>query len=925
MLKIVFAFVLISHAAIAQKISIEGILTDSTGRPLPSATVLLLNPADSTLLHFAPTDSAGQFFFSDVSRQPYLLRISYVGYAIHTVLVDVGSVIKKIELGRIVLREQTRELSEVIVSGQKVPVVIKRDTIEFNASSFKTKENAIVEDLLKKLPGVEVDNDGTIRAQGKKVERVTVDGKNFFGNDPKLATRNLPADAIDKVQVFDKKSDQAQFTGIDDGQKEKTINLALKEEKRKGAFGELSIGGGSEDRYQAKASINKFSKEKQLSFLGMANNINEQGFGIEDYMNFTGGSQAMMSGRGQVRIEINDDNQNGIPLDLGNRPNGVMSSLAGGANFNRDLSKKTEFTSSYFYNRIDHITTGTLLRENFFTNGKLNYNESSDQDNLNNNHRLNFSVDHKLDSMNSVKLNTVLSYNETAGLERSNASTIDDDGNIINSSERERQSDGNTARISSSLLWRHRFTRKGRTLSANLQYSASASERLSTQDLAIFDGETEDQFLQDVDQEINNKVAAASVNFTEPLGKRKYLEANCSYRINKNAFSREVFDLLENAMLRNDSISSAYSSEYEYHRAGLNFRMNRKQFTFTVGAALQNAQLDGAIENSGTAIGRSFTNLLPALRFNYNFTDNKDLSVEFETSVDEPGIQQLQPVVDNSDPLNLYVGNPELRPSYSRNVRANFGLFNPLNFISFQMFLESTLTTDAIAVSQSVNERGVRTSKPVNVADSRGIMSHVSFGFPLEKLKSRVSLSSNIRHQQGLTFIDDAPSETIENMISGRIRYDLTLGEIFDLGLMANVSRQTATYELSPQADQLFFNNSFTADFNLIFLKNFSLNSAFEYLSYRNSTNGFSQDVPLLNVSVSRFILKAKSGEIKLAVINALDRSVGISQSTGLNYVERRQTNALGRYVMVSFIYALNKQLNPLGMRPRGRVMRVIR
>jgi hypothetical protein len=245
--------------------------------------------------------------------------------------------------------------------------------------------------------------------------------------------------------------------------------------------------------------------------------------------------------------------------------------------------------------------------------------------------------------------------------------------------------------------------------------------------------------------------------------------------------------------------------------------------------------------------------------------------------------------------------------------------------MNFNMFLEATLTNDAVAVSQSVDERGVRLSKPVNVEDTRAAMGHVSFGFPIEKLKSRVSLSSNLRYQQGLTFIDDAASETIENIVSARIRYDLTLGNILDLGLMANVSRHTAAYELNSQADQLFFNNSFTADFNLTFLKNFSLNSALEYLSYRNSTNGFSQDLPLLNISVSRFILKAKSGEIKLAVINALDRSVGISQSTGLNYVERRQTNALGRYVMLSFVYALNKQLNPLGMRPRGRVMRVIR
>ncbi|HEY0771208.1 MAG TPA: outer membrane beta-barrel protein, partial [Sphingobacteriaceae bacterium] len=541
------------------------------------------------------------------------------------------------------------------------------------------------------------------------------------------ATRNLPADAVDKVQVFDRKSDQAQFTGIDDGQKEKTINLELKEEKRKGAFGQLSIGGGSEERYQAKASVNKFSKEKQLSFLGMANNVNEQGFGIDDYMNFTGGSQAMMSGRGQVRIEINDDNQNGIPLSMGGRPDGVMSSIAGGANFNRDLGKKTEISSSYFYNRVDHITTGSLLRENFFTTGKLNYNESSDQDNLNNNHRFNFSLDHKVDSMNSIKFSTTLSYNQTDAMQNTSSSMSSDEVGILNASERQVESNGTAARLSTSLLWRHRFARKGRTFSANLQYSGSANDRFSTQDLRVFDDQREDRFFQDIDQTIVNKVASATLSFTEPLGKRKYLEANYSYRINRNEFARDVFDLLENVMLRNDSISAAYSSAYEYHKAGLNFRMNRKQFSLTVGAAIQNARLDGIVENLDVHLDRSFMNVLPAMRFNYNFSDNKDLSVEFETTVDEPGIQQLQPVVDNSDPLNLYVGNPDLRPSNSHNLRVNLGSFNPINFMNFNMFLEATLTNDAVAVSQSVDERGVRLSKPVNVEDTRVAMGHFSF------------------------------------------------------------------------------------------------------------------------------------------------------------------------------------------------------
>jgi hypothetical protein len=270
-----FLLMLFCPALLAQKIQIEGTLHDTAGKPLPSATVLLLTPEDSTLVTFAPSDSDGKFILKNVPARPYLLRVTYVGKRTVTRTIEAENQ-ELLDIGVIVLAEEIKELNEVTIEGKAAPVVIKNDTIEFNASSFSTRENAMAEDLLRKLPGVEVDNDGTIRAQGKEVQRITVDGKNFFGTDPKVATRNLPADAVSKVQVFDKKSDQAAFTGIDDGQREKTINLELKEEKRKGAFGQISAGAGSEDRYQAKASINKFRKGNQLSFLGMANNVNEQ-------------------------------------------------------------------------------------------------------------------------------------------------------------------------------------------------------------------------------------------------------------------------------------------------------------------------------------------------------------------------------------------------------------------------------------------------------------------------------------------------------------------------------------------------------------------------------------------------------------------------------------------------------------------------
>jgi hypothetical protein len=400
MKKIYLLLILVSNLAVAQKISIKGQAADTTGNVLAGATVMLLNPKDSSLVNFGVTNLQGTFELKNIASTEYLLKITFVGYKTYSAMIVPPLSGTEVELGTLKMQVAQTKLDEVVVA-ERIPVVVKQDTIEFNARAFKTNKNANVEELLKKLPGVEVDNDGNVTAQGERVQRVTVDGKDFFGGrDPKLATKNLPADAVEKVQVHDRKSDQTLFSGIDDGQREKAINLELKEEKRHGAFGNVTAGYGTDNRYQAKASINRFDNGRQLSFLGMGNNINEQGFSMDEYMNFTGGSTQMMGGGGAVRLQFSTDNQNGVPMNFGNRANGIMRNYAGGLNFNTEFNKKTELNGSYFYNFLDHDKLQTTFRENFLQNGSFLYNESTQQNNNNTNQRVNLTLDHKIDSLN---------------------------------------------------------------------------------------------------------------------------------------------------------------------------------------------------------------------------------------------------------------------------------------------------------------------------------------------------------------------------------------------------------------------------------------------------------------------------------------------------------------------------------------------
>ncbi|NOS56362.1 MAG: TonB-dependent receptor, partial [Cyclobacteriaceae bacterium] len=777
MKRIYILIVLLSivQISVAQKFSIKGQVTDSTKSALPSSTVMLLSQKDSTLVNFGVSDKTGLFEIKNVSVGDYFLKVTFVGYATYQKRISAVGAGGDINVGSIKMIPQDRELEELVIKGEKAPVTVKRDTIEFNAGSFKVKANANVEDLLKKLPGVEVETDGTVRAQGEQVQRVMVDGREFFGRDPKLATRNLPADAVEKVQVFDKKSDQSIFTGIDDGQKEKTINLELKEEKRNGAFGNMMAGVGTDDRFQAKANINRFGKGKQLSFLGMGNNVNEQGFSFSDFLNFTGGSQQMMGGGGgggRVNIQLDGDNTNGVPLNFGGRQNGIMTNYAGGINFNRDLTKKAQLTSSYFYNRIDQDIRQGTDRINFLPNQpSYNFNENSIQSNLNDNHRVNLTLDQKIDSANSIKFTNNITYSESSQRSSTKSETRSNDNTLQNESERFNTNDQTSFNLNSSVLFRHRFAKKGRTLSTNLTLGISETDgkgNLNSTNEFYGNNPRIQELTQRNTQTNNTQSYGGTLTYTEPLGGRKYLEANYSYRTNQNQVDRIVYNEKGGASTIDPFLSNIYNSNYIYSRPGVNFRMNRQKYNFAVGVGYQNTQLKGDLITQNAKINRSFENFLPVARFNYDFSNFKHLRFDYETSMQEPSIQQLQPAVINTDPLNISVGNPELRPGYAHNISANFTTFNPSKFINFFAFATAAYTTNAIANSQTVDPTNfVRTSKPVNVRDNLRINGNFNLGVPIRKLNSRFNIGPTFSITNGINLLNDLENRTKQQTVGG--------------------------------------------------------------------------------------------------------------------------------------------------------------
>ncbi|MBK8923535.1 MAG: TonB-dependent receptor family protein [Saprospirales bacterium] len=907
----------------SQKYTLHAALQDTAQAPLEAATVMLLNPKDSSLLFFTRSQTGGSFEFKNLAAGDYLLRATFFGYQNVQQALTVGGSNLVVDLGVLRMKVKNTLLGEVAVTGEANPVTIKNDTIEFNAGSFRVKENAMVEDLLRKLPGVEVERDGTVKAQGEEVKNVLVDGKRFFGADPKIATQNLPADAVDKVQVYDKKSEQAVFSGIDDGQREKTINLDLREDKKNGWFGVLAAGAGSDlnetpndFRYEGRASLNRFKPKQQLSLLGMGNNANQAGFSIDDYMAFSGAMRQMMGGRGgAMRIQINSDDSS-IPLDFGGQTEGFLNTWAGGVNFNQEYGQQRtgDLNTSYFFSQADRDYERSASRESFLPTGNFQSTDRSVEDNVADNHRLNLTLEQKIDSFHSVQLTSALAYSDTRSVSNTVSETLDAAGFRQNDGLRDYQSDATGINWTGGFLYRQKFAKKGRSFSSNLtaglnnsqsESSSFAANRFFGDNNLPFQSDTIAQ-VQDFENDVLNLGARAT--YTEPLGKRRYLEVSYNYSLTESRADKAVYDMLAGERNFNPLLSNAYTNRFDYHRAGLGLRFNRKAWNASAGIDAQSATLDGKVTSGqGQPLRQTFGHLLPRLDFNYDFTPSRHLRLGYTTNINAPSVQQLQPIPDLSDPLNVIEGNPNLKPEYAHSLNASFVQFNPETMRSFFSMLFFTYTQDRILNAQSVDSFFVRRYRPVNVASDYRLFGNLAYGMPWKKIKSRFSLRTEGSVNRGLNLINDVENYTTGLVLGQAVSWDFNPADWFSLSASAELSWNQTRYSIDQAFNQEYVRQTYSAEINLELPQNWALNTALNVTQNTGLAAGYDQAIPIWNASISRFLLKNKRGELTLSVRDLLNRNVGINRTANLNYVEDVRTAALGRFATLKFTYSLNK------------------
>lgn len=906
----------------AQKLEVSGAVLDSLSQPLPSATVVLLQAQDSVLAHFSMADNQGRFSIKGVKPDNYILQVTYLGYEPHFQSFQASEEQGKVDLGRIQMVAQSALLQEVVVKAEHNPVTLRKDTIEYNTAAFQTQPNAVVEELLKKLPGVEVERDGSIKAQGERVENVLVDGKEFFGRDPKIATKNLPADAVEKVQVYDKKSDMAEFSGIDDGEEEKTINLALKEDHKKGYFGQIKAGGGTRERYEGKASINRFSPSRQFSVLGLANNVNESGFSFQDYMNFSGGMQNMMGGGGRIRLEINDDNSSGVPLNMMGQDQGILTTYAGGVNFNNEFGKKTELQTSYFFNQSDQELDRQRDRENFFGDQVYSSRQNDLENNLNRNHRLNLTLDHKIDSIQSLKFVGRFGFSDSdlAILQANRIFNVDD--RLSTDSERNYESTGNGLNYNANLLYRRKFNKKGRTFSSQFNLGRNDQEGegfLNSYNRFWSENEINsiDSILQNNLQNNDRQNYGLDLTLTEPLGKRQYLLVDYNYRKGINETQRRVYDIpfeLIGSPMLNALLSNHYQSDYTYHRPGLSYRITGKKSNFSAGLDWQQSRLKGDLLLQEVTIDQTFSNILPNMRWNYDFSPSSNIVVSYRTNLREPSVTELAPIVDNTDPLNIYQGNPDLKPAYDHNLQLHYFTFNAAELKNFMSFIRMRYTTDRITNAQSIDENFVRTIQPVNVKNDFSLAADISYSSPLRFIKSRINLSGNTEIGRGINFLNAQENRTDRLTTGGRIRIENRFKETFDISVSARLSYNQLRYSLDGEFNQDYLNQTYILDFGLNLPKDLFFQTDIDHNLYNGISDDFDQSITLWNASLAKTIFKNQRGEIKISARDILNQNLRITRRPQLNFIEEEAIRNIGRYFLLTFSYQLSATGNGGGV-----------
>lgn len=900
-----FCLVLISTGSWAQQFSISGKVVDAdTQLPLESATLFVEKVQDSSLVSYTISNQDGNFIIEGSGKMDTLRLVStFNGYATLSRLVSLDQ--RKLDLGRLEMEVANNILGEVTVVSERAPVTVKKDTLEFNAASFNTRQDANLEEVMKKLPGVEVDAQGNITVNGKPVSRILVNGKEFFGNDPKIATKNLPKEIIDKIQVVDTKTKSEEFTGKAGNPDDKTINVTIKEDKNKGYFARATAGGGTEGRYELSGIGNYFKDDLRLSVLASSNNINSSGFSMDEVFDMMGGRGRSIMVRSNGTFAVNG-------MNFGS-DQGITKSETAGLNFTNEWDKKYELTADYFFVKSDTETASIVERETFLPDRSIYTDIVSDANIVNQNHRANFSFEVELDTMTRIQIRPSINLSDGFAHRTSASERMDINQELISNTED--REDIFSKEFNNRLSFTRKFGKRGAYLEVTFENSNQLresenffySELFKSEDGVLQEATIQDQY---IDEENTTDEYEAGITQRSVLAEKLFLDLSYDFSTQNMSSTRSVFEFDENTNeydLFNNRLSNDFEVKSLKHipNAGLSYEGKKLRASFDIG--LLNTTLENQNFLADVDFKNEYNDLFLRSNVRYELARGKSLYAYYQNDTQIPSIRELQPVPNLTNPLNIIIGNPKLDPTYSHRLSMGYQNFDFATRSGMSIYASTTFYEDQV-VPYSITEDLITTTTYRNLDGGVSSYAGVSLNKRIKKEEQefsyRFGLYGNYNRQIG--FSNGIRYNADRFGISPSIRLGYNYDDKVEINPRYEVNYNLSKYDISNRREEEYVNHTIALEATSYWPKNVVYGNDISFVSYGSVAPGFDPTSVLWNMSLGYKFLN-DDATLKVKVYDLLNENVSTRRIIGEDYVQDTQELILEQYFMLSFTYKLSK------------------
>lgn len=902
----------------AQERVIKGIVNDTLNKQnLSNAVVSLLRPKDSVLVKFVRTDSKGNFTIPKVIAGNYILQVSYPNYAEYSDNINFTGTEDKL-MGTIPLITRANLLQEVIVKQRISAIRVKGDTTIYTADSFHVSANADVQELLKKMPGIQVNSKGEITTQGERVNKVLVDGEEFFSDDPAVVTKNLRADAIDKVQVFDKKSDQAVFTGIDDGQKQKTINLQLKEDKKKGFFGKAEAGTDFDKYNYGKLMANAFKGKRKLAGYITHDNTKFETLNWDENRNYAGdpNTTTTITDDGGIMMYSSGDEFSwgqGLPI----------STTAGFHFSNKWNEDKSNTNHTYQFNKLNVTGKTSSITQNILPDTSFTNTTEQTQANERTRNKLTSMYEVQIDSSNSLKFTLRASDIKSSSNLNYLGKSISSDDKLINETDRTTNNTDDNKNLNTTILWRKKFLKKGRTFSVNadLTFTDKNENGYLFAKNQFFDKNGNLIRLDNVDQRKENFQTGSSINsnftYTEPLWKNTFLILSYRLNINRNDAERNTFNKDPNGKysVLSDTLSNHFIFNTTGNTGGFNIRYQVKKFNFAVGSGLGtvNYHMNDIRKNNDRDV--SYTNFTPAILFKYTPKQQRRVELNYNGTTENPTLNQIQPLIDNTDPLNITVGNQNLKQAFRHNINFRASDYKVLKSRNISFSVNYNATDNAISNNSFVDSLGRRINQAINVSGNYSFRANADYGFEIiPSLNLGFEVGPTV--SQYVSYVNGLRNETKTNATSFSINSGYWSDKMINFWVNFDARYNKSVSSIRPDVATNYWSYTSWSNLQFKFKKQklyFDFNGQF---TFYQKTTAFAnqQNAYIVNGGIRKTISKDDKWEAKFFVNDIFNQNLGINRNISSNFISETTTQNVKRYFMLSLIYNFNKNGKPTSM-----------